>query len=107
MSDNEAEVGVPGMKQLDIGGLEAFNCKGDSSNLGQRWVKWKRGFKLYITAKGVENNMQKRVMMMILTKLSRSLTIILNHLSTFHMNVISSDKLFRKVGNRWINMLPD
>ena len=50
------------MVSLDVGLLVLFDTKGDPHGLSQRWRKWKRLFKLYLTGKGVTNDSQKRAL---------------------------------------------
>ena len=49
---------------LDVGSLEAFNPKGDPHGLSQRWKRWKRAFNLYVSGKGVTNDLQKRSLLL-------------------------------------------
>lgn len=49
---------------LDVGSLEAFNPKGDPHRLSQRWKRWKRAFNLYVSGKGVTNDLQKRSLLL-------------------------------------------
>ena len=38
----------------------SFDTIGDPHGISQRWKKWKRTFKLYLTEKGVTDDAQKR-----------------------------------------------
>ena len=38
--------------------------KGDPHVICQRWKKWKRSFKLYLTGKGVTDDAQKRALLL-------------------------------------------
>ena len=49
---------------FDVGSLEAFNPKGDPHGLSQRWKRWKRAFNLYVSGKGVTNDLQKRSLLL-------------------------------------------
>ena len=49
---------------LDVGSLEAFNPKGNSHGLSQRWKRWKRAFDLYVSGKGMTNDLQKRFLLL-------------------------------------------
>ena len=49
---------------LDVGSLEAFNPKGDRHGLSQQWKRWKRAFNLYVSGKGVTNDLQKRSLLL-------------------------------------------
>ena len=49
---------------LDVGSLVSFDTKGDPHGLSQRWRKWKRSFKLYLTGKGVTDDAQKRALLL-------------------------------------------
>ena len=49
---------------LDVGSLEAFNPKGDRHGLNQRWKRWKRAFNLYVSGKGVTNDLQNRSLLL-------------------------------------------
>ena len=50
------------MISLDVGSLVSFDTKGDPHGLSQRWRKWKRLLKLYLTGKGVTNDAQKQAL---------------------------------------------
>ena len=52
------------MVSLDVGLLVSFDTKGDPHGLSQRWSKWKRSFKLYLTGKGVTDDAQKRALLL-------------------------------------------
>ena len=49
---------------LDVGSLVSFDTKGDPHSISQRWKKWKRTFKLYLTEKGVTDDAQKRALLL-------------------------------------------
>ena len=40
--------------------LTVFDPNGDPSSLAQRWICWKRSFKIHITAKGITEDKQKK-----------------------------------------------
>ena len=52
------------MVSLDVGSLAAFDTKGDPHGLSQRWRKWKRSFKLYLSGEGVTDDPQKRALLL-------------------------------------------
>ena len=43
---------------------EQFDTKGDPSSLWSRWKKWKRGFELYLVARGNTSAAQKRALLL-------------------------------------------
>ena len=43
---------------------DSFDTKGDISSLGLRWKKWKRGFELFLVARGNTNAQQKRALLL-------------------------------------------
>ncbi|KAK9729944.1 hypothetical protein QE152_g15621 [Popillia japonica] len=45
------------MEQLH---LPSFNCNEELSNLGTKWKKWKRSFEILIQAKGIDNHVRKK-----------------------------------------------
>ena len=49
---------------LNVGSLQLFDTKGDPHGLSQRWKKWKRSFKLYLTGKGVAVDSQKQAFLL-------------------------------------------
>ena len=49
---------------IDLNCPLIFDPKGDSTNLGSRWKKLKKGFELYIIASGIENGAQKRALIL-------------------------------------------
>ena len=68
ISDEEGEVGqggaIPMMQNIELGSIPKFDRNGEVTSLGARWKKWKRGFKLFMTAKGVENTTQKHALLL-------------------------------------------
>ncbi|KAI8487249.1 hypothetical protein Bbelb_350470 [Branchiostoma belcheri] len=48
----------------DIGSLPSFAVGGDSSSVAVRWKKWKRSFALYLKGKGVEDDGQKKALLL-------------------------------------------
>ena len=52
------------MVSLDVGSLVSFDTKDDPHGISQRWKKWKRSFKLYLTGKRVTNDAQKRALLL-------------------------------------------
>ncbi|KAK9709872.1 hypothetical protein QE152_g26346 [Popillia japonica] len=45
------------MEQLH---LPSFHCNEELSNLGTKWKKWKRSFEILIQAKGIDNHVRKK-----------------------------------------------
>jgi len=41
-----------------------FDPKGDSTNLGSKWKKWKKSFELYTVAGGINDTDQQRALML-------------------------------------------
>ena len=50
-------------KILDIPAVEAFSCNNDG-NLASEWGKWKKRFQYYAAASGVNDNKQKRAVLL-------------------------------------------
>ena len=51
------------MLEGDIQGLQPFSCE-ETSNIGTRWKRWLRSFKLYAGGKGVTNAEQKKSLLL-------------------------------------------
>ena len=47
---------------IDLGGLQPFDCKGDATALAPRWKRWKSAFEYYSIGKGVANVAQKKAL---------------------------------------------
>lgn len=43
-----------------LSALEAFDCDGDPTSLGQRWERWKRALEVYLLAAGTDQPLKKR-----------------------------------------------
>ena len=56
--------GYPVQIPTDIGGIANFDPHGDRNTLSLRWIKWKRGFELILTSKGVNNAEQKKALLL-------------------------------------------
>ena len=52
------------MVSLDVDSLVSFDTKGDPHGFNQRWRKWKRSFKLFLTGKGVTDDAQQRALLL-------------------------------------------
>lgn len=48
---------------INVPPVEKFSLE-DSSNVGQRWEKWKKSFSIYMTANGVTGDAQKRALLL-------------------------------------------
>ncbi len=48
---------------LDVAAVPTFDCKGDPTNLAQRWWGWKRGFQFYVTSKGLTDAEEKKALL--------------------------------------------
>jgi len=48
---------------INVPPVEKFSLE-DSSNVGQRWQKWKKSFNIYMTASGVTGDAQKRALLL-------------------------------------------
>ena len=49
---------------LDVTPLPPFDCSGDPTSVGPRWKRWKKAFQFYVDGKGIENNNQKRALLL-------------------------------------------
>ena len=49
---------------VDSGPLGNFDISGDPSTVSQRWKRWVRGFKLYITGRGITSDAQKQALLL-------------------------------------------
>ena len=49
---------------VELAQIEKFDCRSDPTSLGERWKRWKRGFEMFVDAKGIENDKQKRAMLL-------------------------------------------
>ena len=47
---------------IEIQGISAFECKGNSSALAPRWKKWLQSFQYFLVAKRVVNDAQKKAL---------------------------------------------
>ena len=52
------------MKPVEIGGIAKFDPNGDINNVGFRWTKWLRGFRLYSLGKGVKDPDQLKALLL-------------------------------------------
>ena len=48
------------MAQMQIQSMLPFSPHGDPTQVGQRWLKWKRGFGFYMRASGIQNDERKK-----------------------------------------------
>jgi hypothetical protein len=44
--------------------LSSFDCTKDTTTLAPRWKKWKRGFEFYLAARNIQNDGQKRALLL-------------------------------------------
>ncbi len=49
---------------MDIPAVPPFNCSGELGPLAVRWDKWVKAFRIYITARGIDNVPQKRALLL-------------------------------------------
>lgn len=49
---------------VDLGGMQPFDCKGDATALAPRWKKWKSAFNYFVVGKGVTNIAQKQALLL-------------------------------------------
>ena len=49
---------------VEVTPLPPFDCSGDPTSVGPRWKRWKKAFQFYIDGKGVQNNGQKRALLL-------------------------------------------
>ena len=52
------------MAVSDIGSIPKFDCKGESMSIAPRWRKWKKAFEYYILAKGVDDAVRKKALLL-------------------------------------------
>ncbi len=50
--------------QLEMDGLPVFDCHGDPTCVGQRWRRWKGGFEIFVVARGIKDDTQKRALLL-------------------------------------------
>ena len=49
---------------VDVAPLPLFDCTGDPTSVTPRWKRWKKAFQFYIDGKGVQNNDQKKALLL-------------------------------------------
>jgi len=49
---------------VDVAPLPQFDCSGDPTSITPRWKRWKKAFQFYIDGKGVQNNDQKKALLL-------------------------------------------
>jgi len=47
-----------------LSGLASFDAAGDVTSLAQRWKTWKARFEIFVVASGIQNNTQKRALLL-------------------------------------------
>nr|XP_039263935.1 uncharacterized protein LOC120339796 [Styela clava] len=50
--------------QNNIGTMQSFDSDGDPHGISQRWQRWRRSFKLYLTAKGTTEDSSKKALLL-------------------------------------------
>ncbi|XP_077971377.1 uncharacterized protein LOC120341791 [Styela clava] len=50
--------------QNNIGTMQPFDSDGDPHGISQRWQRWRRSFKLYLTAKGTTEDSSKKALLL-------------------------------------------
>ena len=55
---------------LTLTNLDHFDCEGDPTSVGTRWVKWKRAFEIYLLAANIDTPLKKRATLLHLGGLS-------------------------------------
>ncbi|XP_077975155.1 uncharacterized protein LOC144431198 [Styela clava] len=50
--------------QNNIGTMQPFDSGGDPHGISQRWQRWRRSFKLYLTAKGTTEDSSKKALLL-------------------------------------------
>ncbi|XP_039252489.2 uncharacterized protein LOC120329778 [Styela clava] len=50
--------------QNNIGTMQPFDSDGDPHCISQRWQRWRRSFKLYLTAKGTTEDSSKKALLL-------------------------------------------
>ena len=53
-------------RRTDLTPMPLFDAHGSPSSLGQRWKQWLTKFQTYVTASGITDDTQKRVMLLYL-----------------------------------------
>ena len=51
-------------RSVDISCPSTFNTRGDPTNLGSSWKKWRQGFDLYLIAAGITSDPQKEPLLL-------------------------------------------
>ena len=49
---------------VDIAPLRFFDCSGDAASVGPRWKRWKKAFQFYVDGKGIQNNDQRKALLL-------------------------------------------
>ena len=49
---------------VEIGGVQLFDCKGDITSMSRRWKRWKKSFQFFLEGKGVTNVKQKKALLL-------------------------------------------
>ena len=49
---------------LNVSAVQPFDAHGDANSLCQRWERWIRSFELYVGASGVQDDNQKRQLLL-------------------------------------------
>ena len=52
------------MRLQNKAAVQPFTISGDSHSLAEKWKKWRRSFNLYVTSKGLEDDKQKKCLLL-------------------------------------------
>ena len=45
-------------------GIQAFNCRGDSTSVGPRWRRWRKAFQFYVDGRGITAAARKKALLL-------------------------------------------
>ena len=49
---------------IELGGLQPFDCKGEATAMAPRWKKWRKSFEYFVVGKGVRDDEQKKALLL-------------------------------------------
>jgi len=52
------------MRLQNTAAVQSFTISGDSHSLAEKWKRWRRSFNLYVTSKGLEDDKQKKCLLL-------------------------------------------
>ena len=49
---------------IEIGGIQPFDCKGEITSVSPRWKRWRKSFQFYVEGKGIKDANQKKFLLL-------------------------------------------